>query len=78
MFAFRGTEVTKQVENIEEVEEVELSGLLRSTLCWLWMNVNSKGSKSESASLPATLKLSFASLRFRLMLHSGGVRGVNE
>ena len=78
MFVLGGVEeVMEPVDNIE-VEEVELLRLFRFRLCWLWVNVNSEGSKSESTSLPATPELSFASLRFRLMLRSGGVRGVNE
>ena len=77
MFVFGGVEeVMEPADNIEV--EVELLRLFRFRLCWLWVNVNSERSKSESTSLPATLELSFASLRFRLMLRSGGVRGVNE
>ena len=79
MFVFGGVEeVTEPTDNIEEVEEVELLRLFRLRLCWLWVNVNSEGSKSERTSLPATLELSLTSLRSRLMRRSGGVRGVNE
>ena len=79
VFAFGGVEeVRESGDNIEEAEEVEALRLFRLRLCWLWVNVNSEGSNSESTSLPATLALSLRSLRSRLVRRSGGVRGVKE
>ena len=78
MLVFEGTEVMEPADNIEEVEEVELLRWFRLRLCWLWVNVNSAGSRSESASLLATPELSLTSLRSRPVRRSGGVRGVNE
>lgn len=57
MLAFRGVGVTTEpAENTDEMDEVDA---LRS--CWLWVNVSSAGSKSESTSLPAALVLSLRS-----------------
>ena len=79
VFAFRGVKEVRELgDNIEEAEEVEALRLFRLRLCWLWVNLNSKGSNSGSTSLPMTLALSLRSLRSRLIRRLGGVRGVKE
>ena len=55
--------MSEPVDNTEEVEGIEVLRFFRLTL----VNVNSEGSKSESASLLAMLVLFLGSLSSRLV-----------